>query len=125
MLIDLAADLVHLFPVETSEIRERSPLVLVVGHQHAPFIGLEQPDHVVEQHRLATPGRADNGEDVPAVDAERDALEHLVVVEGAVETLHLDLGRSVGVLVGPWHRRAGVYRDVSRRCPATPGARPG
>ncbi len=54
--------------------------------------GFLQQVHTAQQRRLAGAGRADDADDLALADLQVDALEDLVVAEGLVQVLDVDLG---------------------------------
>ncbi len=86
----MSADAVHLLLIKRGDIHQRRSRRFVICDPHPPRSRLQVADHVFQQHSLAAPGPADDGQQLSAAHFEVDAAQHSIVAELLVEILYAD-----------------------------------
>ncbi len=79
---EIAADLFQLPAADRGQV--------LAEHQHLPFVGTHEPQHVLQYHALSHPARADDHRRRPFPDGHVDAFEHLLTAEGLLDPQQLN-----------------------------------
>ena len=76
--------------IQIRQIDKGLAFLVVVGDPDASPVWVQKPQNMIEQHRFAATGTADNGDDGVALYLKVDTIQDMVVVEGFMQPFDED-----------------------------------